>query len=92
MVEEYAAQLLLKYDKNHIATTMSEAQIEEERVALEHRAAVQAQIAEERARQAEAERQEQASQETTPEEGGGEGEGGGAVEIEAPVYADIDEF
>ena len=92
MVEEYAAQLLLKYDKNHIATTMSEAQIEEERIALEHRAAVQAQIAEERAQRAEAEQQEQPAEDPDNGEGGDGSESGGGTEIAAPVYADIDEF
>ncbi len=90
MVEEYAAQLLLKYDKNHIATTISETQIEEERVALEHRAAVQAQIAEQRAQQ----QIEEEQQSGDPDEGSGEGgETGdsGSVE-EVPVYTDIDEF
>ena len=90
MVEEYAANLLLKYDKNYIATTISEAQIEEERIALEHRAAVQQQIAEERA--------QREAQELTqnPEQGGDSpdaGEGGsGGEEVSAPVYTDIDEF
>lgn len=90
MVEEYAASLLLKYDKNYIETTISEAQIEEERVALEHRAAVQAQIAEQRA-------QEQIAREAEESEAGeGSGEdapdGSDGGEAETPVYTDIDEF
>jgi len=91
MVEEYAAQLLLKYDKNYISTTMSEAMIEEERVALEHRAAVQAQIAEQRAQELLEEQTQATESGEGSSEGSGEG-GDGAEAAAAPVYADIDEF
>ncbi len=88
MVEEYAAHLLLKYDSNYRATTLKEEEMAAERERLERLAAVQAQIAKEKAEK------EQKMKEESHDDGGkgdGSGEGGGPGSQE-PVYTDIDEF
>ena len=88
MVEEYAAHLLLKYDSNYRATTLKEEEMAAERERLERLAAVQAQIAKEKAEK------EQKKQEEHHDDGGngdGSGDGGGSGASE-PVYTDIDEF
>ena len=91
MVEEYAAHLLLKYDSNYRATTMSEEEMTAERERLERLAAVQAQIAKENAEKEKKKKEEQGSGSGSGE-GDGSGSGSGSGSSSGPVYTDIDEF
>ena len=88
-VEEYAAHLLLKYDENYKATTMSDEAMQAERDRLRRLAEVQAQIAE-----MEKERAEKKEHES--DQGSSEGSSGSdesaSSQKSGPVYTDIDDF
>ncbi|MBR3307028.1 MAG: hypothetical protein IKI75_07240 [Lachnospiraceae bacterium] len=89
MVEEYAANLLLKYDRNYKATTISQEEFEAKKAKMERLAAVRAQIKEQKEREA----QEKQEQEAASSEGGDGDEGSeGGGRSSGPVYTDIDEF
>lgn len=83
-VEEYAASLLLKYDKNYKQSILDEEAVQAELEELERKAQLQAQIkAQKEAEQAVKENEE-------AEQGSGEGSGD-AISSE-PVYANIAQF
>ncbi len=83
-VEEYAAQLLLKYDANYEGTTVTMEEMEAQRAELERRARVQAEIA----------RQQALAIPEEPETAEASGSGGdnGSSSGEVAVYTDIDDF
>ncbi|MBP5608669.1 MAG: hypothetical protein J6X66_10450 [Lachnospiraceae bacterium] len=89
-VEEYAARLLLKYDENYKATTMSDEAMEAERERLRRLAEVQAQIAE--MEKEKAARQEQEAKSGVNDDKSGSDEGSGTSHKSGPVYTDIDDF
>ena len=77
MVEEYAAQLLLKYDSNYQASILDETQMQEAEEDLIHRAEVAVQIEQMKEAQEEEESEEDDTEPDVPEE---------------PAYTDIDTF
>ncbi len=86
MVEEYAAQLLLKYDENYKAATLSNEEVEAERERLRKLAEVRAEIA-----RMEAENAARKKDEQTSEEGASDSSDGKKTES-GPVFTDIDDF
>lgn len=93
MVEEYAAQLILKYDKNHQTSVLTEEERQAQIAKLEQQAELEILVQEER------ERQEAAAQNNQNDAGSSEdgnlsdsetGESGDNVYV--PAYTDIDEF
>ena len=88
MVEEYAAHLLLKYDENYKAATISAEEYQAERDRMMRLAQVQAEI--ERMKEAEAanEKEEKKEDETSSSDG----ESGSGKKSSGPVFTDIDDF
>lgn len=85
LVEEYAAQLLLKYDANYEPATLTEEEKAQEEEKLQQQAELQAQI------QAQKEAEEEAARAEEEANGSASGEGNNEEAV-VPEYIDIDEF
>lgn len=88
MVEEYAAQLLLKYDKNHSTEILTEDAKQAELDAMESKAKIALEI------KAKKEAEEKAKEENSKENNkdGSKGNSSETAESSEPVYQDIAEF
>lgn len=84
MVEEYAAELLLKYDKNYSPSTLSEEEIEKQLTDLQSKADLAVKVQAQKAAEAAAKEEEESKKKSDDNQGN--------AEEMAPVYADIDEF